>query len=425
MKKKISAFKIIKTALQLISFLLLPGLFIDSFNGIKALVQALSAGNADFAVLLPALFPSVLLVLATAIFGRFFCGYMCAFGTLGDAVHLLGNKLFKIKYRIPEKADRKLKWIKYLLLAFLVFTWITGIGVLSGWSPWDAFGSLLTLPPDFTYAFTSITVGTILLLLIVIGSLFVERFFCRYLCPMGAIFSLASLLKIAKIKKAKTNCGSCQICTSNCKMGISLNPRSVVNSGECIECMECVAACPRNNLKLSVASKDAAPLLASIAAASMIGLYYAGNLGVSAYAASLNQTVISETLSEADAATASPEISSDGTTDTQQTVSEESTAVSTPAASTSAYTDGTYTGSGTGFHGGTTTVTVTISGGQITDIQTVSTRDDNKYYTRAFSSVTSQIISSQDSSVDAVSGATFSSNGIMSAVADALTQAKE
>lgn len=427
MKKKISAFKIIKAAVQIVSFLLLPGLFIDSFNGIKALVQALSAGTASFATLLPVLFPGVLLILATLIFGRFFCGYMCSFGTLGDAVHLLGSKLFKIKYRISEKADGSLKWIKYVLLAFLVFTWITGIGIFSGWSPWDAFGSLLTLPPDFAYAFTSLTVGTILLLIIVIGSLFVERFFCRYFCPMGAIFSLASLLRIAKIKKANTNCGRCQVCTSSCKMGIPLNQSGVVNSGECIQCMECVSACPRSNLKFTVASRDAAPLLASVAAASMIGLYYAGNIGVSAFAASYNQSVITETLSETNADTTSSEASSDTEAVQPPTVSEESTAVSasaTPSASVSEYADGTYTGSGTGFHNGTTTVSVTISGGQITDIETVSTRDDGQYYNRAFSSVTSQIISSQDSSVDAVSGATFSSEGIMDAVADALSQAK-
>lgn len=424
MKKKLSAFQIIKIIIQLISFLLLPGLFIDSFNGIKALVQALSSGSADFAALLPVLFPSILLVLATLVFGRFFCGYMCAFGTLGDAVHFLGQKIFKIKYRISEKADKSLKWLKYFLLAFLVFTWITGIGVFSGWSPWDAFGSLLTLPPDFAYAFTSLTVGTVLLLLIIVGSLFVERFFCRYLCPMGAVFSLASLLRIAKVKKAKTNCGRCQICSSNCKMGIPLNGRGIVSSGECIACMECVSACPRSNMKFSVASRDVSPLLASVAAASMIGLYYVGNLGVSAYAASDNQAFISETLSETEAAALNSEAGTGCDALVPPTVNGESSATSTPAASTSAYTDGTYTGSGTGFRGGTTKVSVTISGGQITDIETVSTRDDSKYYARAYSSITSQIISSQDSSVDAVSGATFSSKGIISAVEDALSQAK-
>ena len=214
MKKKTNTLQIIRNVIQLVCFLLLPGLFIDSFNGIKAAIQAISGGGADFATLLPSIFPSVLLIIATIIFGRFFCGFMCAFGTLGDAVHFIGKGVFKLNYRMPEALDKKLKWIKYILLALLIFTWITGIGVFAGWSPWDAFGSLLTLPPDFAYAFTSLTIGTILLLLIILGSLFVERFFCRYLCPMGAVFSIASLLKPAKIKKLEpvaANAGFAQI----------------------------------------------------------------------------------------------------------------------------------------------------------------------------------------------------------------------
>ena len=433
MKQKTNVLQIIRNVIQLVCFLLLPGLFIDSFNGIKAAVLAISVGSADFATLLPSIFPSILLIIATIIFGRFFCGFMCAFGTLGDAVHYIGKKIFKLNYRMPEAADKKLKWIKYFLLAFLVFTWITGISVFSGWSPWDAFGSLLTLPPDFAYAFTSLTIGTTLLLLIVIGSLFVERFFCRYLCPMGAVFSIASLLKIARIKKTRTNCGKCKVCTNNCKMGIPLYQSDVVNSGECIACMKCVSACPRSNVKFTVASKDAAPLLASVAAASMIGLYYVGNIGVSAYAVGNNQTEITDTLSENDTSEASANNSSDTaststpsasqSTDTTTTTTPSST-TTTAATTASGYVDGTYTGSGTGFHNGTTKVSVTISNGQITNIETVSTQDNGPYYSRAFSTVSSEIISSQSSSVDAVSGATFSSKGIMSAVANALSQAK-
>ncbi|MBP8640849.1 MAG: 4Fe-4S binding protein [Oscillospiraceae bacterium] len=214
MKQKTNVLQIIRNVIQLLCFLLLPGLFIDSFNGIKTAILAISGETASIANILPAIFPSVLLIIATLLFGRFFCGFMCAFGTLGDAVHFIGKKVFKLNFRMPEAVDKKMKWIKYILLALLIFTWITGIGVFAGWSPWDAFGSLLTLPPDFAYAFTSLTIGTTLLLLIVLGSLFVERFFCRYLCPMGAVFSIASLLKPAKIKKLEpvaANAGFAQI----------------------------------------------------------------------------------------------------------------------------------------------------------------------------------------------------------------------
>jgi uncharacterized protein with FMN-binding domain len=87
------------------------------------------------------------------------------------------------------------------------------------------------------------------------------------------------------------------------------------------------------------------------------------------------------------------------------------------------YKDGIYEGSGTGFRE-KTTVSVVIQNGKITDISTVSTQDDGKFYNRAYSTVTEEIISSQASYVDAVSGATFSSNGIMKAVENALSKAK-
>ena len=447
MKQKVSAIPIIRNIIQLLCFLFLPGLFIDAFNGIKALVLAISSGNVDAATLLPALFPSVLLIVATMVFGRFFCGFMCAFGTLGDTVHFIGRKLFKNDHRVPELADKKLKLIKYSLLVFLIFTWISGIGVLSGWSPWDAFGSLLSWPPNISYAFTSMTIGSILLALIVIGSLFVERFFCRYFCPMGAIFSIVSMLRISKIRKTRTNCGKCKVCTSKCKMGISLYQRDVVSSGECIECMQCISPCPRNNVKFTVNSTDVAPLMASVAAASVIGLYYVGNIGLTAFETSQSQTVASDTLIEDitsttlnNNATYDSTIAAPFATEGRQTESQTASsstdssnqsseiATSETAEQTqeisSGFADGTYEGSGTGFHNGTTTVSVTISNGVITDIATVSTRDDAPYYNRAFTTVTSEIISSQSASVSAVSGATFSSRGIMSAVADALSQAQ-
>jgi uncharacterized protein with FMN-binding domain len=88
------------------------------------------------------------------------------------------------------------------------------------------------------------------------------------------------------------------------------------------------------------------------------------------------------------------------------------------------YKDGTYTGSGTGFNGGTTKVSVTVNGGKITDIKTVSTDDTPRFYQYAESTIPNEIISSQSSSVDTVSGATYSSRGIIEAVQNALDNAK-
>jgi uncharacterized protein with FMN-binding domain len=145
-----------------------------------------------------------------------------------------------------------------------------------------------------------------------------------------------------------------------------------------------------------VASRDTVPVVASIAAVSIVGLYYAGSI-------------------KADTLEPTRAINKYSSVQLNKQPTEDS----------SVYTDGTYEGNGIGFRHGITTVSVTISNGQITDIQTLSTGDDYPYYSRAYPSVVSAILSSQNSSVDAVSGATFSSQGIMSAVADALSKARK
>jgi uncharacterized protein with FMN-binding domain len=91
----------------------------------------------------------------------------------------------------------------------------------------------------------------------------------------------------------------------------------------------------------------------------------------------------------------------------------------------SAYADGTYTGTGEGFRGGVTKISVTVKNGIITNIQDISNEDDPPYFNRAYNTVVNSILSAQSADVDAVSGATYSSRGIMEAVANALENADE
>lgn len=187
-------------------------------------------------------------------------------------------------------------------------------------------------------------------------------------------------------------------------MGISLKKSDQINSGECINCFECVSVCPKQNAKA-----NPTPTVAALMAATAItGLYYVGNLT----ATNINASTIS---------TATSAISESVTTDTtsnEDSISSSESQSST--ATTGAYTDGVYTGSGSGFRG-TTTVSVTVSGGSITAIDVTSYQDDREYFVRAESSVISSIINTQSIDVSTVSGATFSSNGIIEAVADALS----
>lgn len=435
--KKSKILSAARLILQIILFIFLPTLYIESLNGVKQIYLAILHQNFS-TNLLPQLVAVLLTIPATIFLGRFFCGWMCAFGSFTDFIYLIFSKLFKRrkKIRINEKADKWMKGIKYVILIILIVAvWSFNVTIFSTVSPWDAFGMLATIgkAPDFSYVIANLTAGFVILVAILAASAFIERFFCRYLCPMGAIFAIASKLRIAKIKKTTDKCGTCRICTNNCAMGIPLYKTDKVNSGECINCMKCVGVCPRGNVSFAVAQGDVRPLIAGTATvAVMTGLYYVGNLATSVPNLSTAPAASQSSLSSASSETSSKKsvdifAPPSGTSSANAASSSQSAAsqASKAASSTTSgkYKDGTYQGSGTGFRGGTTSVSVIVSGGKITAINVDSYGDDRPFFERAYSGVAQAIVSSQSANVDAVSGATYSSNGIMQAVENALSKA--
>lgn len=176
-------------------------------------------------------------------------------------------------------------------------------------------------------------------------------------------------------------------------MGIDLRKVDEVHSGECINCMECVSNCPASNATLPIAGTDAATILAGTASAAMIsGAIYLGTYYNSQ-------------------------------TDTASLTANTTTVEGVQLAASGSYEDGTYEGTGTGFRGDTN-VSVTISEGIISEIEITATNDDGKYIDRASNQMIPDMIAAQSSDVDTVSGATYSSNGLIEAVSNALTQAK-
>ena len=449
-KHKIRLISVLKLFVQAAFFILLPALYISALSGIQQIYLSIIHGSFAISALWPQIIETIAILPFTMLLGRFFCGWMCAFGTLGDVIYLASRKIFKTKFRISERADAVLKSLKYILLAFIVAAlWTLGIKTFSTSSPWDVFGIIATVgkAPDFGYVVSSLLPGTIIFVFIVIASFFIERFFCRYLCPLGAVFAITSVLRIAKIKKPREGCGKCVICTKNCAMGIPLYKHDIIRSGECINCFKCIEACPRGNVSYAAVGEDLSPVIAGIVAVSvMTGTYYAGSIASAAAMSSTASIQSSQNVSSGAAASTQaavdatvyasqdPAVSSSASTNTGSSPAATPTAPTAPAASVkpatpapsanSVYTDGTYQGSGTGFRGGTTTVSVTVKSDKITNVQVLSYQDDTQFFVRASNPVINEIISAQSPNVNAVSGATYSSNGIMSAVSSALSQAR-
>lgn len=380
-RRKPQITQIIRHSIQLVGFLLFPGLFLTVYSAFKNVYMSVIAGTFTWAVNGPEILLIIAIVLVTVLLGRFFCGFLCSFGALGDLIYAVSGKFMKHRRLPGRKLDRIMKWGKYvILLGLFIFVWNLGVVISNDINPIYVFGMLSR--PTTTEALTSaISIGGLLLLIIMIGSTFIERFFCRYLCPAGAILSVLSLLRIFRIRRNTETCVSCSACSHKCSMGVEVDQGKRVASGECINCMKCIPACPKESL-----SANAAPVMAGTAAAAMItGLYYVG-------------TIKQEPVTTA---SASNQIS---------------------ASTQGKYTDGSYTGSAQGFRGAVQ-VSVNVENGYISDIEILSYRDDRQYFNRAESQIISSILSSQDTDVATVSGATFSSRGIIDAVSNALAAA--
>ncbi|WP_373898101.1 4Fe-4S binding protein [Haloimpatiens sp. FM7315] len=187
----------------------------------------------------------ICVILLTVLFGRIFCGYICPLGTIQSLINKLGKKLKIKQIKLNGKIHKVLQFAKYFVLAIvLVTTYRAGELILRTMDPWATFMHF----GSGTEIFTEFLMGFIILMLIFITSLFIERAWCRYFCPLGAFLSLISVFRIFKVKRNSSTCVNCKKCTRNCPMGLEVHNSSSTNSMECISCGECITECPKENV---------------------------------------------------------------------------------------------------------------------------------------------------------------------------------
>ena len=257
MKKRQRKIRLIRAGIQLLFFIFAPALFSTAFAGVKSIFQAIAAHqtiswNSFLDV-------TAVLLVVTCLFGRHFCGYACAFGSLGDALYeltvFIRQKVFHKKGRhgYSEKAIRILQKVKYIWLLVLLVSILTGwYSKLQGMSPWDVFSMLHA----GNVKLGGYIVGLVLLVLILVGMAFQERFFCRVLCPMGAVFSMLPVLPLFTLRRDRSECiRGCRACTMKCPSDIELAPDTAPElSGDCFQCQKCIDTCPKGNIHTGIRS---------------------------------------------------------------------------------------------------------------------------------------------------------------------------
>ena len=201
-----------------------------------------------------------IMILIGALLGRLVCGLLCPFGFVQDLLY----KIPTPKFKIPEKIDRPLRYLKYaILLVFVILLpmfltnqfglgapyfckLICPAGTLGGALPLLATNEGLRSTIGFLF-FWKLSI----LIVIVALSIFTYRPFCKYICPLGAFYSFFNKIEFYKMEFVPDKCVNCGLCEKSCKMDI--NVRANPNSLECIRCGACTAACRHDALVMTYA----------------------------------------------------------------------------------------------------------------------------------------------------------------------------
>jgi len=186
------------------------------------------------------------------IFRKSFCGWLCPVGAASEYLWKLGRYTFGRNLKLPRWADIALRSLKYLLLAFFVYA-VAGMSVES---IAEFFGSPYALVVDVRmlnfFRYLDGVTGIVLLILIV-ASIVIQNFWCRYLCPYGAFLGLVSLISPSRITRETSTCIDCGKCSQACPSLLPVDRLIQIRSAECTGCLECVAVCPaRDTLAMNI-----------------------------------------------------------------------------------------------------------------------------------------------------------------------------
>ena len=200
-----------------------------------------------------------LLTVFGTLLGRFVCGFLCPFGLIQDL-------LFKIPFvkkirRLP--GEKSLRWLRFVFLGIFVILlplfviditglgepwfckWICPVGTLEGGIPLVLLNNAMRGAAGFLFRWK-----LVILIITLLSSIIIYRPFCRYVCPLGALYGLFNKISLYRIKIDSEKCVGCGLCQKTCKLDIPVwkNPDSM----DCIRCGECKAVCPEKAITMKI-----------------------------------------------------------------------------------------------------------------------------------------------------------------------------
>ena len=170
------------------------------------------------------------------IFAKYYCGWICPKGIIQEYIYYK-----KLKINIPDRLDKILKSGKYIMLILLIMS-----PVIFKYKLFREIG-----PFKVIFNLDGSTYLIIFLVVVLLSSVFIERAYCRYFCPFGALLGILSFFSFNKIRFVDNNnkCKACNLCVKACPTNAITratkeNKTVKINTFECIVCKECLESCP-------------------------------------------------------------------------------------------------------------------------------------------------------------------------------------
>jgi polyferredoxin len=187
------------------------------------------------------------IVLMSLIFAKSFCAWLCPVGLISETLGDLGEKIFGRRLSMPRWLDYPLRSLKYIILGFFVWAIFFAMDTVALGAFLDSpYNLMADIKMYYFFAhisrFSLIVIGSLMLLSVVI-----RGFWCRYLCPYGALLGLIGLVSPARVTRDRQTCIDCGKCARACPSRIAVNKITRVRSDECTSCLNCVASCPVSN----------------------------------------------------------------------------------------------------------------------------------------------------------------------------------
>ncbi|MBI9044132.1 MAG: 4Fe-4S binding protein [Anaerolineaceae bacterium] len=210
------------------------------FGGVVSLYQFFTVGTFVQKIHQSAFVLMALSFLLAILAGPVFCGWVCPLGSIQEWVGKIGKKLSK-KYNhiIPARVDKILRYTRYLVLGWVVYmTAVSGKLIFSAIDPYFAL---------FNFWSSEVAIGGLIVLgTTLVLSLVIERPWCKYACPYGALLGISNLFRIFKIHRQESSCIQCGLCSKACPMNIEVDKQTTIKDHQCISCLECSseASCP-------------------------------------------------------------------------------------------------------------------------------------------------------------------------------------